>query len=167
MEKRGKTLMNEHALGASGGIIACICAAAVGSWEVVVVLFAAYALALFGNLLTGIMYAQQSGTYSTEKAKYATYQKGAMIGGIIVVALLDILLMGTARFVGFDYNVPFLVCLLAGYAAVHELSSMISNLKKLGNHVPAKLEDVVKDAEDALNQGKIPKFPAENGGDSE
>lgn len=157
--------MNEHAIGATGGILACIWAAAVGSWEVVMVVFCAYALTLFGNLMTGIMYAHQSDTYSSAKAQYAIYQKGAMIGGIIIIAMVEFLLMGTAIFVGFTvYNSPFLVCLLAGYAAVHELSSMISNLKKLGNQIPAKLEDYVKDAEDALNQGKKPKSPS--GGDS-
>lgn len=164
--KRGITRMRtEQVIGASGGLIGAIAAAAAGCWQIILVVFVLYGLALFGNLATGVLYAKQTDTYSPAKATHATYTKGGMIIGIGVAAGLDLLLMGTASTVGFNYSVPFLACILAGYAATHEVSSMFENLKRLGNRVPKVLEDKVKDAQDALNQGKLPTFPG--GGDPE
>lgn len=161
MEKRGNTRMRtDQIIGASGGILGAIAAAAVGCWQILLVVFIFYALALFGNLGTGILHAKQTNTYSQAKATHAFYMKGGMIVGIIVVSGLDILLMGFASQGGISYSVPFLSCILSGYAATHEVSSMLENLKKLGNKVPAKLEETVKDAGEALNQGKIPKLPS-------
>jgi len=160
MEKRGNERMrSEQAMGASGGLIGAIAAAAVGCWQIILVVFILYGLALFGNLGTGLMYAHQTGTYSQQKAKHATYMKGGMILGILVVAFIDIMLMGLAAQVGVSYSVPFMACLLAGYAAAHEISSMLENLKRLGNKIPSKLEETVKEAGDALDKGRMPGFP--------
>lgn len=164
--KRGNTRMRtEQIIGATGGLIGAIAAAAVGCWQIILVVFVFYGLALFGNLGTGLLYAHQSGTYSQAKARIATYQKAGMILGILVVAVIDVLLMGLATQVGISYSVPFLACVLAGYAGTHEVSSMFENLKKLGNRVPQALEDKVKEAGEALNQGKLPTFP--DGGEAE
>lgn len=164
--KRGNTRMRtEQIVGATGGLIGAIAAAAVGCWQIILVVFVFYGLALFGNLGTGLLYAHQSGTYSQAKARSATYQKAGMILGIIVVAIVDVMLMGLASEGGITYQVPFLACVLAGYAATHEISSMFENLKKLGNRVPKVLEDKVKEASDALNQGKLPTLP--DGGETE
>lgn len=164
--KRGNTRMRtEQIIGASGGLLGAIAAAAAGCWQIILVVFVLYGLALFGNLGTGLLYAHQTETYSSTKAKSATYQKAGMILGILVVAIIDVMLMGLASQVGVSYSVPFLACVLAGYAATHEVSSMFENLKKLGNKVPQVIEDKVKEAGDALNQGKFPRFP--DGGETE
>jgi len=164
--KRGNARMRtEQIIGASGGMLGAIVAAAAGCWQIIIVAFIFYGLALFGNLATGVLYAKQTNTYSPEKATHATYKKGGMIIGIGVAAGLDLLLMGTASTVGFSYSLPFLACILAGYAATHEVSSMFENLKRLGNRVPKVLEDKVKEASDSLNQGKLPTFP--DGGETE
>lgn len=150
-------MKTEQALGITGGILSSIIAAACGSWQIILVVFLAYAIALFGNLGTGLMYAHQTGTYSSSKARHATYQKGGMLLGIGVLAFFDLLLMGAARsLLGFEYFVPILATMLAGYSAVHELSSMVENIKRLGNRVPAKLEETLAGAEADLDQGKIP-----------
>lgn len=158
--KRGNTRMRtEQIVGVSGGLIGAIAAAAVGCWQIILVVFIFYGLALFGNLGTGILYAKQTDTYSPAKATHAFYTKAGMIIGIIVVAIIDILLMGLAAQAGVAYSVPFLSCVLAGYAATHEISSMFENLKKLGNRVPQVLEEKVKEAGDALDKGQLPRFP--------
>lgn len=167
--KENARMKTEQAIGLTGGLISSIIAAACGSWQIIVVVFALYGLALFGNLGTGLLYAKQTGTYSQAKAAYATYKKGGMILGIIVVAGLDIILMGLASQAGITYRVPFMAIVLAGYAATHEVTSMLDNIKRLGNKIPTKLEDTVKAAEDAINQGQIPTLPkmssAPQGGD--
>jgi phage-related holin len=158
-------MKTEQYIGATGGLIGAIAAAAAGCWQIILVVFILYGLALFGNLGTGIFYAHQTRTYSAEKARHATYMKGGMILGILVVAVIDVMLMGLATQVGISYSVPFLACVLAGYAGTHEVTSMLENLKKLGNKVPQVLEDKVKEAGEALNQGKFPSFP--DGGEPE
>ena len=102
----------EQILGLTGGLISSILAAAIGCWQIILVVFIFYGLCLFGNLLTGLLYAHQSRTYSRERGRHAVYQKAGMIGGIIVVAILDILLMGLAGQGGITYSVPFLTFLL-------------------------------------------------------
>jgi len=153
-------MRDEHVIGAASGLIGAIAAAAAGCWQIIIVVFILYGLALFGNLGTGILYAKQTETYSQQKARHATYMKGGMILGIIIVAVIDVMLMGLAAQVGVSYSVPFMACILAGYAAAHEISSMFENLKKLGNQVPSKLEDIAKDAQEALDKGKLPSFPS-------
>lgn len=146
----------QTSLSVTGGIISSILAAATGAWETILVIFALYALALFGNLVTGLLYAHQTDTYDKKIATKAIYKKGGMIAGIMVLAIIDIILIGLAKTASVPYNVPFLTCLLAGYAGIHELTSMLTNIKKLGNKVPAAIENVAKKAGEALNQGKIP-----------
>ena len=148
--------MNKHIPEAGGGLIAAIIAAAMDSWQIIIVIFVLYALTLFGNLATGLLYANQTDTYSQEKGKQAVYRKAGMLVGIIILVLVDLMIMGMARSSGITYNIPFFACILTGYSAVHELTSMLGNIKKLGNKVPAIIDAAAQKAEAALDQGKIP-----------
>jgi phage-related holin len=148
--------MNKHIPEMGGGLIAAIIAATMESWQIIVVIFVLYAFTLFGNLATGLLYARQTNTYSEEKGHQAVYKKAGMIIGIVVLVLVDLMIMGMARSSGITYNIPFFACILAGYSAAHELTSMLANIKKLGNKVPGAIEDAAKKAEQALDQGRMP-----------
>lgn len=148
--------MGKHIPELGGGLIAAIIAAAMESWQIIVVVFVLYALTLFGNLTTGLLYAQQTNTYSQDKGRQAVYRKAGMLTGIIILVLVDLMVMGMARSSGITYNIPFFACILTGYAAVHELTSMLTNIKKLGNKVPAVIDGAARKAEQALDQGKLP-----------
>lgn len=150
--------MKEHALNIGGGLFGLILAAAIASWQTIVVMAVIYAVALFGNLITGLLYAKQTNSYSEEKGRQAIYKKAGVITGILVLFALDLIIMGMARFAGITYDVPFLGCIFTGYSAAHEFASMLHNIKKLGNKVPKAIENVAKKAEEALDQGKIPSF---------
>lgn len=146
------------ATGITGGLLGFILAAAIASWQTIVVVVIIYALALFGNLATGLLYAKQTNSYSEEKGRQAVYKKGGVITGILVLFGLDLMIMGIARSTGITYDVPFLGCIFTGYSAAHEFASMLHNIKKLGNKVPKAIENVAKKAEEALDQGRIPSF---------
>jgi len=148
--------MNKHITEAGGGLIAAIFAAAMDSWQIIIVIFILYALTLFGNLATGLLYANQTNSYDQEKGRQAVYRKAGMLTGIIILVLVDLMIMGMARSSGITYNIPFFACILIGYAAVHELTSMLGNIKKLGNKVPAVIDAAAQKAESALDQGKLP-----------
>ena len=151
------------ATGVAGGLFGLILAAAIASWQVIVVVAIIYAVGLFANLATGLMYAHQTDSYSQEIARHAIYRKGGAIVGILALFMLDLLIMGVARYFGLTYNIPFFGCIFAGYNAVHEYKSMLENIKKLGNKVPQVIENVADKAEQALNQGKIPSPPSIGG----
>jgi phage-related holin len=142
-----------------GGILSLIFVSFINSWQLIVVVAILYGLTLFGNLTTGLLYAKQTHTYSRDTAEKAVYKKTGMIIGIIVVFCVDLIIMTLSRSAGFVYSIPIFGCILSGYSAVHELISMLQNLKKLGNKVPAALEDAANKAGEALNQGKIPDLP--------
>lgn len=144
------------ATGITGGLFGLILAAAMASWQTIVVVAIIYAIGLFANLITGLLYANQTSSYSEEKARHAIYKKGGAITGILSLFALDLMIMGIARSGGVTYNVPFLGSIFAGYNAAHEFASMLENIKKLGNRVPKAIEDIAKKAEDALDQGKLP-----------
>lgn len=148
--------MKENTLNIAGGLFGFIIAAAIASWQTIVVMVILYALALFGNLITGLLYAKQTNSYSEEKGKQAIYKKAGVITGILILFALDLIIMGMARSAEITYNVPFLGCIFAGYSAAHEFASMLQNIKKLGNKVPKAVEEAAKRAEEALDQGKIP-----------
>lgn len=148
--------MGKHIPELGGGLIAAIIAAAMESWQIIVVVFVLYALTLFGNLTTGLLYAQQTNTYSQDKGRQAVYRKAGMLTGIIILVLVDLMVMGMARSSGITYNIPFFACILTGYSATHELTSMLANIKKLGNKVPAVIDGAARKAEQALDQGKLP-----------
>jgi len=151
------------ATGVAGGLFGLILAAAIASWQVIVVVAIIYAVGLFANLTTGLLYAHQTDSYSQEIARHAIYRKGGAIVGILALFMLDLLIMGVARYFGLTYNIPFFGCIFAGYNAVHEYKSMLENIKKLGNKVPQIIENVADKAEQALNQGKIPSPPSIGG----
>jgi len=155
------------ATGVAGGLFGLILAAAIASWQVIVVVAIIYAVGLFANLATGLMYAHQTNSYSQEIARHAIYRKGGAIVGILSLFMLDLLIMGVARYFGLTYNIPFFGCIFAGYNAVHEYKSMLENIKKLGNKVPQIIENVADKAEQALNQGKIPSPPSIGGDNDE
>lgn len=152
------------ASGITGGLFGLILAAAIASWQVIVVVAVIYAVGLFANLLTGLLYAHQTNSYSEDKARHAIYKKGGAIVGILALFALDLLVMGVSRYFGITYDIPFFGAIFAGYNAVHEFRSMLENVKKLGNKVPEAIENVAQKAEEALNQGKIPGLPSINGG---
>lgn len=147
------------ASGITGGLFGLILAAAIASWQVIVVVAVIYAVGLFANLLTGLLYAHQTNSYSEDKARHAIYKKGGAIVGILALFALDLLVMGVARYYGVVYDIPFFGAIFTGYNAAHEFRSMLENIKKLGNKVPKVIENVAKSAENALNQGKIPDIP--------
>lgn len=155
------------ATGVAGGLFGLILAAAIASWQVIVVVAIIYAVGLFANLATGLMYAHQTNSYSQEIARHAIYRKGGAIVGILALFMLDLLIMGVARYFGVVYDIPFFGTIFAGYNAVHEFRSMIENIKKLGNKVPKVIENVADKAEQALNQGKIPSPPSIGGDNNE
>lgn len=155
------------ATGAAGGLFGLILAAAIASWQVIVVVAIIYAVGLFANLATGLMYAHQTNSYSQEIARHAIYRKGGAIVGILALFMLDLLIMGVARYYGVVYDIPFFGAVFTGYNAVHEFKSMIENIKKLGNKVPKVIENVADKAEQALNQGKIPSPPSIGGDNDE
>lgn len=140
----------------TGGLLGLVLAAIVASWEVMVLMAIVYAIGLFANLATGLMYARQSDTYDRKKAEHAIYKKGSAIVGILALFALDMIIMGFAQYFGVKYKLPFFGCAFTGYNAVHEYRSMLENIKKLGNKVPQVVENAAKKAEEALNQGKIP-----------
>lgn len=152
--------MQKHIPELGGGLIAAIIAAAMESWQIIVVIFVLYALTLFGNLTTGLLYAHQTNTYSPDKGRQAVYRKAGMLTGIVILVLVDLMVMGMARSSGITYRIPFFACILTGYSAVHELTSMLTNIKKLGNKVPAVIDEAAKKAEEALAQGKLPDLTA-------
>jgi len=154
--KEGGCIMKEHAANIGGGLFGLILASAIASWQVMVVVAIIYAVGLFGNLATGLLYAHQTNTYSEEKARHAIYRKGGAIVGILTLFILDLLVMGVARYFGISYDIPFFGSIFTGYNAVHEYRSMLENIKKLGNKVPKALDNTISKAEEALNQGKIP-----------
>jgi hypothetical protein len=154
--KREMGLMKNVSAEVCGGLMAAIMAAVMGSWQIVVVVCLLFALTLIGNLVTGLLLAFQTNSYSEEKARKAVYKKGGLITGIIVLILVDWMVMGMARSGGITYNIPFFAMILAGYSAVHEFASMLSNIKTLGNHVPAAIQTAAQKAEQALDQGKLP-----------
>ena len=155
------------ATGVAGGLFGLILAAAIASWQVIVVVAIIYAVGLFANLATGLMYAHQTNSYSQEIARHAIYRKGGAIVGILALFMLDLLIMGVARYYGVVYDIPFFGAVFTGYNAVHEFKSMIENIKKLGNKVPKVIENVADKAEQALNQGKIPSPPSIGGDNDE
>ena len=155
------------ASGITGGLFGLILAAAIASWQVIVVVAVIYAVGLFANLLTGLLYAHQTNSYSQEIARHAIYRKGGAIVGILALFMLDLLIMGVARYYGVVYDIPFFGAVFTGYNAVHEFKSMIENIKKLGNKVPKVIENVANKAEQALNQGKIPSPPSIGGDNDE
>ena len=155
------------ATGVAGGLFGLILAAAIASWQVIVVVAIIYAVGLFANLATGLMYAHQTNSYSQEIARHAIYRKGGAIVGILALFMLDLLIMGVARYYGVVYDIPFFGATFTGYNAVHEFKSMIENIKKLGNKVPKVIENVADKAEQALNQGKIPSPPSIGGDNDE
>ena len=155
------------ATGVAGGLFGLILAAAIASWQVIVVVAIIYAVGLFANLATGLMYAHQTNSYSQEIARHAIYRKGGAIVGILALFMLDLLIMGVARYYGVVYDIPFFGAIFTGYNAVHEFKSMIENIKKLGNKVPKVIENVADKAEQALNQGKIPSPPSIGGDNDE
>jgi len=142
--------------GAAGGLFGLILASAIASWQTIVVVVIIYAVGLFSNLATGLLYAKQTDSYSEEKGRHAIYKKAGAITGILALFALDLMIMGIARSAGVTYSVPFLGCIFAGYNAAHEFASMLQNIKKLGNKVPQAVEDAVNRAEQSLDQGKIP-----------
>jgi len=144
------------ATGISGGLFGLILAAAIASWQVIVVVAIIYAIGLFANLATGLLYAHQTNSYSQEKARHAIFKKGGAIVGILALFVLDLLVMGVARYFGITYDIPFFGCIFTGYNAVHEFRSMLENIKKLGNKVPRVIESAADKAGEALDQGKIP-----------
>lgn len=148
--------MSKHAPELGGGLIAAIIAAVMESWQIIVVIFVLYALTLFGNLATGLLYAHQTNTYSQDKGRQAVYRKAGMLVGIVILILVDLMIMGMARSFGVTYSIPFFACILTGYSAVHELTSMLSNIKKLGNKVPKAIENAANKAEQTLDQGRLP-----------
>jgi phage-related holin len=139
-----------------GGLIGAIIVGIVASWQIVVVVFVLYALTLMGNLITGLLYANQTKSYNEEIGRQAFYRKAGVITGIIVLIFVDWIIMGIARSTGITYSIPFFASILASYSAAHEIVSMLSNIKKLGGKVPAVIDEAAKRAEEALNQGKIP-----------
>jgi len=149
-------MKEETILNISGGLFGLILAAAIASWQTIVVMIILYGLALFGNLITGLLYAKQTNSYSEEKGRQAIYKKAGVITGILVLFALDLIIMGMSRSAGITYDVPFLGCIFTGYSAAHEFASMLQNIKKLGNKVPSVVEEAAKKAEEALDQGKIP-----------
>lgn len=153
--------------GVAGGLFGLILAAAIASWQVIVVVAIIYAVGLFANLATGLMYAHQTSSYSQEIARHAIYRKGGAIVGILALFALDLLVMGVARYYGVVYDIPFFGAIFTGYNAVHEFRSMLENIKKLGNKVPKVIENVADKAEQALNQGKIPSPPSIGGDNDE
>jgi len=153
----GDTKMKERAMNIGGGLFGLILAAAIASWQVMVVVAVIYAIGLFANLATGLLYAHQTNSYSEEKARHAIYKKGGAIVGILALFALDLLVMGVAGYFGITYSIPFFGCIFAGYNAVHEYRSMLENTKKLGNKVPQAIDDITKKAEEALNKGQIPR----------
>lgn len=156
-EKKGANDMKKNiTTEITGGLFGFILAAAIASWQTIVVMVILYGLALFGNLITGLLYAKQTNSYSQEKGRQAIYKKAGVITGILVLFALDLMIMGMARSTDITYNVPFLGCIFAGYSAAHEFASMLQNIKKLGNKIPQVVEDAAKKAEKALDQGKIP-----------
>lgn len=144
------------ATGVAGGLFGLILTAAIASWQVIVVVAIIYAVGLFANLTTGLLYAHQTDSYSQEIARHAIYRKGGVIAGILSLFALDLLIMGIARCYGVTYDIPFFGCIFTGYNAVHEYRSMLENIKKLGNKIPKVLEDAANKAGNALDQGKIP-----------
>jgi len=153
--------------GVAGGLFGLILAAAIASWQVIVVVAIIYAVGLFANLATGLLHAHQTNSYSQEIARHAIYRKGGAIVGILALFALDLLVMGVARYYGVVYDIPFFGTIFTGYNAVHEFRSMIENIKKLGNKVPKVIENVADKAEQALNQGKIPSPPSIGGDNDE
>lgn len=147
-------MKEEMLLGSTGGLIACIVSVAVGSIELFLVLLTVYSIALLGNVATGVFNALKTDMYSRVKATHAVYMKMGMIIAIVVVAIMDLLLMGLSKRYNIPYNNPLLTSVFVGYQIVHEFSSMLENIKKLGNKIPSKLEDVVKDIEDRLDKGE-------------
>lgn len=150
--------MSEKSIEVTGGIFGAIIAASVKSWQLIVVLLFLYGLFLLGNLLTGIAYAKQQNEYDEAVAHQAFWRKFGMTMGILIMFIGDLIIVGLASCYGIHYSMPFLSCILAGYAFVHELISMIGNIKKLGNKVPAVIDSAINKAEEALDQGKIPDF---------
>ncbi|HYF75459.1 MAG TPA: phage holin family protein [Candidatus Nitrosocosmicus sp.] len=148
--------MKDTTLSLSGGLFGLIIAAAVASWQTIIVVAVIYSIALFGNLITGLLFAKQTNSYSEEKGKQAVYKKAGVITGIMVLFALDLMIMGMARSGGVTYDVPFLGCIFACYSAAHEFTSMLQNIKKLGNKVPTVIEEAARKAEEALDQGKLP-----------
>ena len=140
----------------TGGVISGIIAVAYMSWEIIVVIIALYAVTLFGNLTTGLLYSKQTHTYDKRKAENAVYKKAGMIAGILVMIAVDLFIMGLAKHHHMNYKSPFLSCILSGYASIHEFISMLENLKKLGNKVPTVIKDAARKAEEALNKGHLP-----------
>lgn len=148
--------MKENAINISGGLFGLILAAALASWQTIVVMVILYGFCLFGNLITGLLHAKQTNSYSEEKGRQAIYKKAGVITGILVLFVLDLIIMGMSRIIGITYSVPFLGCIFAGYSAAHEFASMLQNIKKLGNKVPKVVEETARRAEETLDQGKIP-----------
>jgi len=52
-----------------------------------------------------------------------------------------------------------LYAFFTSYQAMHEFTSMLTNLKKLGNKIPTAIEKAAKKAADDLDRGKIPGLP--------
>ena len=157
LQKKGCEQMKENiATGVAGGLFGLILAAAIASWQVIVVVATIYAVGLFANLTTGLLYAHQTDSYSQEIARHAIYRKGGAIVGILALFMLDLLIMGVARYYGVVYDIPFFGAIFTSYNAVHEFRSMLENIKKLGNKIPKVLEDAANKAGNALDQGKIP-----------
>ncbi|HHW47899.1 MAG TPA: hypothetical protein GXX14_04675 [Clostridiaceae bacterium] len=141
----------------TGGLFGLVLAAIIASWQVIVVVAIIYAIGLFANLVTGLLYAKQTKTYSQEKAEAAIYKKAGAIVSILALFALDLCIMGIAQyFFGLKYNIPFFGCMFTGYNAVHEYKSMIENSKKLGNKSPKIIDNAINKAEEALDQGKMP-----------
>lgn len=152
-------MKHEFLIGGSGGIVAAIISAALGSLEIFLILFVFYGIVLLANVSTGVFYANQTNTYDKAKARSATYMKAGMIVAMILVAITDVLLIALSSKFGIPYHSPVLTAVFVGYQIVHEFASTMQNIKKLGNKIPNKVDNIIKDAEQSLNDGKIPDIP--------
>ncbi len=149
-------MKNEFLVGGTGGIIAAIIAAASGCLEIYLIMFAFYGITLIANVITGVFHANQTNTYSKNIARSAIYKKGGMIIAMILVAIADILLIALSNKFSIPYTSPLLTSIFVGYQIVHEFASTLQNLKKLGNKIPDKVDEIINGAEQSLNDGKIP-----------
>lgn len=159
--------MTERTLEATGGLFGFIIAAFWGSWQIVIVLLVLYGIFLLCNLITGLLYAFQTNTYDRQIAFKATLRKAGVLIGIFAFMVLDWVLIGLCSSFNIAYKLPFLYAFFTSYQAMHEFTSMLTNLKKLGNKIPTAIEKAAKKAADDLDRGKIPGLPNFKGDEEE
>ncbi len=151
--------MNEKSIELTGGLIGLIISAFWSSLQIVIVLLALYGIFLLCNLATGLLYAFQTNTYDRQIAAKATLRKAGILVGIFAFMVLDWVLIGLCASFNIAYKLPFLYAFFTSYQAAHELTSMLTNIKKLGNKIPSAIEKAAKKAVDDLDKGKIPGLP--------